>query len=221
MIWGNMHRGYIKLWRRVQDSFFYGKPEALALWIHLLLEANHKDHSFVFNGDKTICKRGQLITGLNVLSKRTGIERNKVYRFLKMFEKQTLIRTDNYSKFTLITILNYESYQDERTAKRTPVKRWRNAGETLVKTNNNDKNNKNEKNEKGGIEMNQKEKDQNMRVLFWYRETYGNDEVLEKLLRLNEQNELLTKEHIDKFNKEANIPLNDLGSSNEEIRKDA
>ena len=38
-----MHRGYIKVWRKVQDSGLMQMPNTLALFMHILFSATHKD----------------------------------------------------------------------------------------------------------------------------------------------------------------------------------
>lgn len=129
-----MYRGYIKLWRKLEDSFIYQDSEALKLWIHLLFEANHKDREFMFNGKKMICKRGQTIIGLNSLSRKTKVSRSKLYRLLKMLENETLIETQKTNRFTLITIVCYEKYQSDETLNETPAKLQRNSSETPAKT---------------------------------------------------------------------------------------
>ena len=137
-----MHRGYIKIHRKIQDSFIYKDSKALHLWIHLILEANHKDNEFMFNNKKQVCKRGQLLTGLNSLACETKINRSKVNRLLKMFKNETLIETQKTNRFTIITVLKYGQYQivngKSETQNETPVKLQRNSSETPVKPNNND-----------------------------------------------------------------------------------
>lgn len=148
-----MNRGYIKLWRKLQDSFLYKDSQALHLFIHLLLECNHSKREFLFNGQKQICDRGQRIIGIDSLSAETGINRNKVYRLLKMFENETLIETQKTNRFTLISVKNYELYQGNETQNETPEKLQRNSSETPVKPINNDKNDNNNKNDNNTIEQ--------------------------------------------------------------------
>ncbi len=143
-----MHRGYIKIWRRIQDSFINQDSEAFHLFCTLIMLANYKDNEFMFNGKKMLCKRGQFITGVSKLSLITGISRSKVFRLLKCFKNETLIEMINMHRFSLISIVCYDDYQSNETINETPVKRKRNASETLVNTNKNDKNDKNDKNEK-------------------------------------------------------------------------
>jgi predicted transcriptional regulator len=107
-----MHRGYIKVWRKIKDSFFYTDSAIVHLWIHLLLEANHKEKTFMFNGKKITLKKGQLITGRKKLSKETGIAESKIYRTMKMLESEQQIEQQTYNKYTIVTITNYNNYHE-------------------------------------------------------------------------------------------------------------
>jgi hypothetical protein len=144
-----MHRGYIKVWRKIEDSFFYKDSAYVHLWVHLLMKANHIRHEFIFNGNKMACDRGQCITGRNKLSNETGIEPSKVNRILKTLKTEQQIEQQTNSRFSLITILKYEDYQgDIEQPIKQRVNNKRTASEQPVNTNNNEVEvKKNEKNE--------------------------------------------------------------------------
>ncbi len=129
-----MHRGYIKLWRKIEDSFIWKDPEALMIWVILLMKANYKDTEFMFNSKKVILRRGQLITGLNQLSLSTGVTKSKCYRVLKCLESETLIEIQKTNRYSIISIVKYSEYQDNETLNETPVKLQRNSSETPVET---------------------------------------------------------------------------------------
>ena len=137
-----MHRGYIKIHRKIQDSFIYKDSKALHLWIHLILEANHKDREFIFNNKKQICKRGQLIAGRQSLALETRISSSRVYRILKMLESEHLIEQQKTNKFTIITLLEYRKYQGDignvEHQTEQQLNNQRTTTEQPVNTNNND-----------------------------------------------------------------------------------
>lgn len=123
-----MESGFIKLSRKIMDSAVYSDHDALALWVDLLFAANFKTKKFFFKGDEVEVKRGQLVTTYRDLAKRNRISLNKTYRLLEVFKKCDQIRTLVERDHTLITIVNYELYQDQDE----PVKRIQNASRTLV-----------------------------------------------------------------------------------------
>jgi hypothetical protein len=134
-----MHRGYIKVWRKIEDSFFYKDSAYVHLWVHLLMKANHIRHEFIFNGKRMSCERGQCITGRHKLSQETGIEVNKVTRLLKMLKSEQQIEQQTNNRFSLITILKYEDYQgDNEQQNKQQVNNKRTASEQQMNTNNNE-----------------------------------------------------------------------------------
>jgi hypothetical protein len=149
-----MHQGYVCVWRKLKDSFFYADSEAVHLWVHLLISANHKDKSFLFNGKKIVVKRGQFITGLNKLQAETKISQNKIYRVLNVLKSEKLIEKQSNNKFSIITILNYNEHQNNEKLNEKPVENKRKTNEKPVETTNNEKEcistKKNEKKEEEG-----------------------------------------------------------------------
>lgn len=142
----NPNSGWIKIHRKIKDKGYYNKSEYIHLWVHLLLEANREDKEFLWNGKIQKIKSGQLLTGLNEISKKTGICRSTVDRILKLFESETQIEQQITTKFRLITIKNWSEYQKVETQNETQVgHRWDTDG-TQMGTNKNIKNYKNKEN---------------------------------------------------------------------------
>lgn len=106
--------GWITLHRKLLDSPIAGKPSYLALWITILLLANHQDKEFIYKNKKEICKRGELVTSRASLAQRTGISPSTIEDLLGYFEKEGNIRQRSNSSFRLITVVNYESYQEKQ-----------------------------------------------------------------------------------------------------------
>jgi len=101
-----MGRGYIKLDRALENWRFKTKPNYVALWVHLLLEANHQSNKYM----DTQIERGQLTTSLEALKKGTGLSLQQIRTILnKLNNDEITIKSTN--KYTLITIVNYDKYQ--------------------------------------------------------------------------------------------------------------
>ena len=104
--------GWIKLHRSLLDKAFIKDPEKMTLWIAILMLANHKEREEMFKGKPFKCQPGQFTTGRKQLSELTGIDRNKIDRTLKYFEKiEQQIEQQPCSKNRLITIKNWDLYQ--------------------------------------------------------------------------------------------------------------
>jgi len=140
--------GWIKIHRSIKTHWLYNeKPYSrLNAWLDILLEVNHTENKFPIKDKIFICKRGESLNSLDTWSKRWGWNKSKVRRFLKLLESDSMIELKSEHKTTRLTVCNYDTYQDERNADETQMKRKRNADETHLTPNKNDKNNKNEKN---------------------------------------------------------------------------
>jgi len=118
------------------------KANYLALWVALLLKANHKDNQMIWNNDVIVVKEGQFITGRKELSKETGISETTIEDILKYLETRQQIQQQKTNKYRIITIVNWKSHQhsDNTSDNKATTKRQ------LADTNKNDNNVKNEKN---------------------------------------------------------------------------
>ncbi|MFA5453079.1 MAG: hypothetical protein WC248_05865 [Candidatus Methanomethylophilaceae archaeon] len=126
-------------------------------WVDLFGLAQHTKGFFRVRGIKIEVERGQLAYSQQTLTKRWHWSRGKVKRYLSELENQndiilkTIQQNGQQIKFltTLITIVKYDKWQGDDTAKRTAdgqqTDSRRTADGTYTK---NDKNDNNEKNEK-------------------------------------------------------------------------
>jgi len=105
-------QGWIKIHRQIQEKGYINKPAYVSLWVNLLLLANHKEKEVMWNGNLIVIKRGQFITGRKELSKLTGIPETTIERILKVFKNGHQIEQQTYNKYRLITILNWDRYQE-------------------------------------------------------------------------------------------------------------
>jgi phage-related minor tail protein len=144
-------KGWIKLHRRIIEKGYYKKSEIVHLWIHILLKANHKPNEFYWNKENIKVDSGQFITGRKTLSEETGINESMIERILKILENEQQIEQQKTTKFRLITVKNWVSYQIKDLPEQQieqQVNNKRTTDEQQVNTNKNDKKEENEKNEK-------------------------------------------------------------------------
>lgn len=143
-----MYRGYVKLWRKMQEKGWYKNSKYAHLWVHILIKANHKNNEFMWNNETVIIEDGQFITGRKELSKETGIAESTIERILKMFEKEHQIEQRKTKKFRIISVINWKKYQQDEQQRGRQVDNKQTPEEQQVSTNKNDKNEKNDKNDK-------------------------------------------------------------------------
>lgn len=106
--------GWIKIYRKIQDSFIwdlekYSKGQA---WIDLILMANQADSTVLFGGKFITLKSGQFLTSMQKLSRKWRWDRRTVRKFLKILVDEDMICLRSNNRNTLITINNYNIYQE-------------------------------------------------------------------------------------------------------------
>ena len=149
-------QGWIKLHRQIVEWEWYTDANTFRVFMHLLLNANHKEKRY----KGILIKKGQLLTGRKSLALALDLSERQVRTALTKLKKSGEIDQEKARKTTksgsVITICNYASYQGEKnksdqhndqhndqeaTSKRP-------ANDQQATTNKNVKNNKNNKNEK-------------------------------------------------------------------------
>ena len=139
--------GWIKIHRKVLDNPIVCKDgETFSIWMYLLLNATHQDTPALFKGKRITLQKGQLITGILSISKKMNINKDKVQRTLKMFENDKQIEQQTSNQNRLISILNWNYYQDvDKQVDKQVINNCETTDKQLI-TNKNVKNDKNEKN---------------------------------------------------------------------------
>ena len=106
-----MSVGFIKIHRALFENWVSDEPEALAVWVRILSEANFADKKKKFNGSIIEVKRGQLIFGLNAFSDRSGVSVMKLRRIISDLEADGMINRQKTNRYSLLTVVAYDSYQ--------------------------------------------------------------------------------------------------------------
>lgn len=115
------------------DDDQYKDPDVFALWVRLMLMASYEDKTIKHAGYTIQIKRGQFVTGRKSLSKSSGVQESKIQRLLKRWESEQQIEQQTFTKFRLISIVNYDKYQSSEQQSDSDVNT----------TNNTNKSNKN------------------------------------------------------------------------------
>jgi hypothetical protein len=113
-----MYRGYVKVWRKLQDTAFYKNANCVQMAIHLLMKASHDPKPFLWNGKMEVLQPGEILTGRKVLASETGQSEQEVRTSLSILCDPTIyfstIKSTN--KFSVISICKYEEYQENQPA---------------------------------------------------------------------------------------------------------
>lgn len=105
--------GWIKLQRDIMDHWIAQDAEYLSVWIRMLSEANFESRTLMFNGQVISVGRGQLIFGLKTYSEKTKMTEMRLRTLLSLLEKNQMINRVKNSKYSLISIVNYDKYQSD------------------------------------------------------------------------------------------------------------
>ena len=188
-----MNLGYVKLYRKVTSSFVWANPNMLKLWLLCLVKASHKESRFVFNGQEVYVSSGQFVTGRAIIEKEfnEGVPRDQqivgrtLWRWLKKFEKEEMLSIKSTTKYSVISIKNWDEYQssDQQVSSGRP---------STVHQVSTYKNDKNEKNEKNNNPRNKRKK----RV---YADDDPNKILAKTLLKLIRKNQEIKEPDLDKW----------------------
>jgi hypothetical protein len=107
-----MNRGYIKVWRKLEDSGLLQMPNTLALFMFLLMKSTHKDIKVGTKTGVIDLKRGQYISGRIKLANELEQGEQEIRTSLKRLEDMGIINQQPTNKYTIYTIVNYDIYQD-------------------------------------------------------------------------------------------------------------
>ena len=100
--------GYILLNRNILNWRWAKNPKTAYLFIMMIIHANYKDMDF--HGRKI--HRGQFVTSLESLAKSTGLTVQECRTAIFHLKSTGEITSEATNKYRIITIVNYNDYQD-------------------------------------------------------------------------------------------------------------
>lgn len=128
-------KGYILAHRSLRDTWLWkDKPfNHASVWMDFLFEANHSENKVAYKDSIIKIKRGEFPFSLRKYAKKYGWTIWKLRKFLTLLEKDSKIRTHTKHYLTVISICNYETYQDYKNVLFTKSARTPNAPQTHTK----------------------------------------------------------------------------------------
>ena len=108
-------QGYIKLHRKILDNGVFADAELLKVFVWCILKANTTPN--VVDGRKVDI--GEFITGRITASEELHLKPSTIYKRLQRLKSQGYIDISSTTKNSLITVVNYKSYQlDDKPRKK-------------------------------------------------------------------------------------------------------
>ena len=147
------NEGYIILSRSILDSEVFASQKLLKIWVWCLCKANHKDRFVALKigkGERTVkVKRGQFIFGRHKAEEELFIDGSTIYKIMQRLQVLGNISIKSNNQYSVITICNYNTYQDSTkykvATKEQPSNNQVTSKGQVSNTNKNDKNDKNDK----------------------------------------------------------------------------
>lgn len=149
------NESFIKLNRKILEWEWYDDLPTFRLFMHLLIKANWKEKKW----HGVTIKRGQLLTSQQHLAEETGLSRQQVRTSLEKLISTNEITKSASAKYTIITIKNYNKYQDNNQANNQVVTNKQPSGNQVATTTKEYKNNKNDKKDDISVDISSKEKE--------------------------------------------------------------
>lgn len=141
------NQGWVKIYRKIYDNPAVSKDaEHTAIWVWLLTHAAYKEVRVDFAGKIITLSPGQLTTGRGIIAKECHVDESKVERIIKLFKSEQQIEQQTSNKCRLITVNNWNCYQQIEQQTEQPVNNKRTTSEQPVNTKEEYKNIRRERN---------------------------------------------------------------------------
>jgi hypothetical protein len=110
-------KGYVMAWRDIGKQTWYKKPEYLAIFTHIMLNATSKPMQYNRKGCDVNLLPGDYVTTYDALACVFNLDKSKVRRILAVFEKQgqitkSLIAKNGINKGFVVTLTGWEKWQN-------------------------------------------------------------------------------------------------------------
>ena len=112
-----MNNGFIVLYRSLLDWEWYGDANTFRLFVHCLLRANHKEKKW----QGITIDRGSFVTSYQHLALDLGLTVQNVRTSLNKLKSTGELTHKPHSKYGIITINNYDKYQDTNSQPNTQL----------------------------------------------------------------------------------------------------
>ena len=104
-------KGFIKLYRGIENWEWYNEPNVKILFIHCLLKANYIEKKW----QGKVIQKGSFITSLDNLVKELRMSKQQIRTALAKLQSTNEITCKTTRQYTYITVNNWRKYQEENT----------------------------------------------------------------------------------------------------------
>lgn len=105
--------GYVKISRQLLESDMMRDPNTLAVFMYLLLSANYRASDY----GGVIIARGEVVTTYPRIALATSLTERQSRTALQKLNRSGRVSVRKYPKYSVVTILNYDKYQNSAVNK--------------------------------------------------------------------------------------------------------
>lgn len=131
--------GYIPISRKIFNHPFWKEERVYSFfeaWLDMIRTAKYNAETVLVKGRCLSIPRGDLVASVRYLANRWNWHRGRVERFLKMLKEQDMIKTRTETGISIISILNYDTYNrtgdPNETATGTAARQSRDSDRTKI-----------------------------------------------------------------------------------------
>lgn len=106
-----MNRGYVKVWRKIQDTEILKNHRYCAFFLWSLTKASHKRINIIVGCQPITLEPGQFVFGRRIAAKELGMSEQEIRTCIELAKKADFLTIKSTNKFSIITIINWPIYQ--------------------------------------------------------------------------------------------------------------
>lgn len=103
---------WIKLFRKIEDWRWYKDGNTFRVFVHLLLEANYKDHDF----ENITVHRGEVVASYETIGLALNLSVQNVRTAISHLKSTGELTASQHPKYQVFKLLNYDLYQENQQA---------------------------------------------------------------------------------------------------------
>jgi hypothetical protein len=115
-----MNRGYVRLWRRFLDDGYLQNANLCVFMLWCLLKASHKQHAVTVGLQRVALEPGEFIFTLRNAAKDLKMSLKQIRVIVATLKNGEFLALKTTNKFSVITIVNWQIYQETEEEKGTP-----------------------------------------------------------------------------------------------------
>jgi uncharacterized phage protein (TIGR02220 family) len=142
-----LNAGYIKIFRKITEWEWYTDENVMRVFLHCLIKSNYTEK----NWRGITINRGSFVTSYNSLASDLKLTKQQIRTALNKLKSTHELTLKTTNKYSIISINNYDMYQDNNTQDNTQITFKQHSNNTQITPTKNIKNIKKEKNDKKDI----------------------------------------------------------------------